>query len=70
MSVEARPLESDVRCGIHGGDSTLVAGLNQGALATAESDIMSLSAAHPKCLSSGKTTQARNSPGPSAKFLA
>jgi hypothetical protein len=61
-ALQARPLELDTRCGIHGGNSGLVTGLEQRARASGESDIMSLSAARHKCLSSGRTTQARNSP--------
>jgi hypothetical protein len=53
---EARRLELNMRCGIHRGNSSLVTRLAQRVGATGESDIMSLSAARPKCLSSGRTT--------------
>jgi hypothetical protein len=59
---EARRLELDMRCGIRRGNSTRVTGLDQPVRARAESDRMSLLAAPHKCLSSGKTTQARKSP--------
>jgi hypothetical protein len=62
VALEARPLELDMRYGVHRGNSTLVTGLDQGVRARAESDIMALSAARDKCLSSGRTTQARKSP--------
>jgi hypothetical protein len=62
VALEARRLELDMRCGLHGGNSTLVTGLDQRVRARAESDVMSLSALRDKCLSSGRTTQARKSP--------
>jgi hypothetical protein len=66
----ARPLELDMRCGPHGGNSTLVTGLDQGVRASAESGKMSLSAPRHKCLSSGRTTQARNSPDQAQRHAA
>jgi hypothetical protein len=59
-ALQARRLELDMRCGMRGGDSALLTGLDQRAGGGAESDIMSLSETSPKCLSSGRTTQARN----------
>jgi hypothetical protein len=61
-ALKARRLELDMRCAIHRGNSTLLAGLDQRVRARAESYIMSLWAARHKCLSSGRTTQARKSP--------
>jgi hypothetical protein len=58
----ARPLELDMRCGPRGGNSTLVTGRDQRVRTGPESGKMSLSAANHKGLSSGRTTQARNSP--------
>jgi hypothetical protein len=61
-ALQARHLELDMRCGMRGGDSAAVTGLDQRVSDRGDSDIMSLSEARPKCLSSGRTTQARNSP--------
>jgi hypothetical protein len=55
-ALEARPLELDMRRGIHRGNSTLVTGLDQRVRARGQSDRMSLSAAHPHSLTSRRTT--------------
>ena len=59
---QARPLELDMRWGIRGGNSALVTSLDQRRRASRKSDKMSLPSPRRKCLSSGRTTQARNSP--------
>ena len=55
-ALQARPLELDMRCGIHGRNSTLVTGPGQRVMPSGDSDKMSLSADRRKCLDSGRTT--------------
>jgi hypothetical protein len=46
-ALAARPLELDMRCGLHGGDSILVTRPDQGARASVRADKLSLPAAPP-----------------------
>jgi hypothetical protein len=55
-ALEARPLELDMRCALHAGNSTLVTGLDQRVRASVKADKMSLSDARPYCLSSRRTS--------------
>jgi hypothetical protein len=55
-ALEARRLELDMRCGLHGGNSTLVTGLDPRARASVQADKMSLTAARPHNPISRRTT--------------
>jgi hypothetical protein len=55
-ALEASPHELDMRCSIYGGKCSLASGVDQGAKGRGESDKMSLSAARPYILTSGRTT--------------
>jgi hypothetical protein len=53
---QTRALELDMRRSVHGGNSTLVSGLDQRVKAGGKPDTMSLSAARSYSLISGRTT--------------
>jgi hypothetical protein len=55
-ALQARPLEVDMRCGIHGGNSTLATGLDQRVKESPKPDKMSFPPARHNCLVSGRTT--------------